>query len=201
MKKTTALVALLVLCVPARAQLVARQPTDLNGLTIEDQFERPQTVPGHRGAVLVLLYGDRAGADANKYLGEQLHLVFHPSARGQAPAQARQAPVIPVSGLPAGARSPDVHIVPAASLGSVPAVLRGIIRGQFRNVSPDVPVWLDWQDVLKHSFGLAPGVPNVLVIDTQGRLRYTLSGALDQPTFDQLTAAIEGLRREAGTGR
>jgi hypothetical protein len=197
MKQTTALIALVILCAPVQAQVIPRQtPVDLSHLTIDDQFERPQPVSGHQGDVLVLIYGDRASADANKYLGEQVHIVFHPSARGQTPAQARQAPVVPVPGLPAGVRSPDVHLVPAASLGTVPIAMRGIIRVQFRNVSPDVPVWLDWKDVLKQQFGLMPGAPNVLVIDMQGRLRYTFAGTVDQDKFNQLSQAIEALRRE-----
>jgi hypothetical protein len=201
MRQPGALIALglaLSLATQARAQLTAHPPTDLSGLTLEDQFQRAQSVSAHRGDVLVILYGDRASADANKYLGEQLHVAFHPTARGQPAAQARAAPVTPV---PGAGRSPDVHVVPAASLGTVPTLLRGLIRGQFRSGSPEVAVWLDWQDVLKRDFGLAAGVPNVVVFDTQGRLRYTFAGTVDQPMFNQLTAAIEGLRREAPPAR
>jgi hypothetical protein len=72
-----------------------------------------------------------------------------------------------------------------------------VIRGQVRAGSPVVPVWLDFQDQMKQLFGLAVGVPNVAVVDAQGRLRYTASGQLGPEQVRQLTTAIEGLRREA----
>jgi hypothetical protein len=200
MKRMTAALALaasLAFGGAARAQLAARQPIDLGGLTMEDQFEQRQSVAAHRGDVLVLIYGDRKSADANRYLGEQLHIAFHPAARGQAPAQARLAPVLPVQGAPAGKRSPDVRLVAAASLGTVPSLLHGMIRAQFRGGSPDVPVWLDWQDALKKQFGLTPGAPNVVIVDAQGRLRYTFASEVSQEAFNQMMQAIEGLRREA----
>src|SRR5581483_6024454 len=93
-------------------------------LTFEDQFERPVSVASHRGDVVVLLYGDRKSAEANRALGERLHVAFHPAARGQPPARARQAPVLPLPDQPPGARSPDVLAVPVACVGKVPGVVR-----------------------------------------------------------------------------
>jgi hypothetical protein len=166
-------------------------------VALEDQFEKPHDVRSHRGDVLVLIYGDRKSADANKSLGAHLHVTFHPTARGLPPAQARQAPVQPIPGAPPGVRSPDVLTIPIACVGKVPALVRSIIRGQFRGASPDVPVWLDFSDLMKTGFGFQEGVPNVVVLDTLGRYRYLSMGASTLESTKRLVDVIESLRREA----
>jgi hypothetical protein len=165
-------------------------------VVLEDQFEKVHDVRQHRGDVVVLIYGDRASADANKALGERLHVYFHPTAKGRPPAQARKAPVRPVPGAEAGMGSPDVLAIAVACIGPVPALVKGFIRGQFRRASPDVPVWLDFQDLMKGQFPFKAGVPNVVVLDTQGRYRYAAAGKPTAQGLEKLFAAIEQMRRE-----
>jgi hypothetical protein len=181
----------------APAQLVTHAPRALPPIVMEDQFERPEKLADGLGRVVVLVYGDRKSADANKQLGEALHMYFHPTARGLPPDRAHQAPVKPLDNVPPGTPSPDVVAIPVACVGKVPALVRSLIRSQIRAAAPAVPVWLDFQDQMKQLFGLAAGVPNVVVVDTQGRLRYTTSGQLTAEQLAQLEAAVEGLRREA----
>jgi hypothetical protein len=188
------IIAALPLVLTAIAQGQAPAPPVLN---FEDQFERPVSVGAYRGDVIVLLYGDRKSAEANRQLGERLHVAFHPAARGLPPARARQAPVVPLPDQPPSARAPDVVAVPVACVGKVPAVVRSVIRGQLRSASPDVPVWLDFQDTMRHQFGLAAGVPNLVVLDAAGQLRYRAAGPLTAEQFDRLLAFLQGLRREA----
>ena len=107
----------------AQAQLVRRDPTDLKALTLENQFEGQQNVALFHGNVLVIVYGDRKSTDANKYFGEQLQIAFHPTAKGLTATKARQEPVVPIAGLAPGTASPDVIAIPAASLGTVPALM------------------------------------------------------------------------------
>src|SRR5947209_709747 len=123
-------------------------------VAMEDQFEKAHDVRHHRGSVVVLIYGDRASADANRALGEQLHVAFHPAARGQPPAKARVAPVTPVAGA---ATSPDVLAVPVACVGKVPSLVRRIIRGQIKGGAPEVPVWLDFEETMKTQFSFKAG--------------------------------------------
>jgi hypothetical protein len=184
----------------ALAQVVTHPPRALPPIVMEDQFEQPEKLSDGLGRVVVLVYGDRRGADANKQLGEALHVYFHPAAHGQPAEQAHRAPVKPLEDVPPGTVSPDVVTVPVACIGKVPALVRTLIRSQFRSGSPAVPVWLDFQDQMKQLFGLAAGVPNVVVVDTKGRLRYSASGLLTGEQLGQLEAAIEGLRREAVAG-
>jgi hypothetical protein len=166
-------------------------------VVLEDQFEKVHDVKQYRGDVVVLIYGDRASADANKALGERLHVYFHPTAKGQPPAQARKAPVRPVPGVETGTRSPDVLAIAVACIGPVPALVKAFIRGQFRRGSPDVAVCLDFQDLMKGQFPFKAGVPNVVVLDTQGRYRYAAAGQPTAQGLEKLFAAIEQMRREA----
>jgi hypothetical protein len=165
-------------------------------VALEDQFEKKHDVGQHKGDVVVLIYGDKQSADANKVLGERLHVAFHPTAKGLPPAQARKAPVRPLPDVPPGTRSPDVRTVAVACVGPVPVFVRGIIRGQFRKACPDVPVWLDFQDLMKAQFPFKPGVPNVVVLDTQGRYRFAAAGPPTAPGLQRLAEVIEQLRRE-----
>jgi hypothetical protein len=194
---TVALGTLLWLAGASAAQVVSHPPQPVPPLVMEDQFEHPAKLSDGLGRVVVLIYGDRRSADANKQLGEVLHVWFHPTARGLAPDKARQASVKPLEDAAPGTPGPDVVMVPVACIGKVPPLVRSLIRGQIRGGSPAVPVWLDFQDQMKQQFGLAAGVPNLVVVDTQGRLRCSATGPLNGEQFQQLEAAIEGLRREA----
>jgi hypothetical protein len=143
------------------------------------------------------VYGDRKGNDACRALGERLHVYWHPSAQGQPPAQAQAAPVAPLPGLPPGRPSPDVRVVPVACCGKVPAPVRSAIRTQIAKGSPEVPVWLDFADTMKGTFGLTAGEPNVVVFDAAGRLRLKVNGAPDRAALDKLAQTVQQLRYEA----
>jgi hypothetical protein len=163
-------------------------------LVLEDQFGKRQELAGHRGAVVVLVYGDRGGTDACRELGEKLHVLFHPTAAGQPPAKARAAPVAP---LPGFAKSPDVLVVPVAVPGKVPEVVRDLLRTQIKLASPDVPVWLDFAGVMEKEFGLRAGQTNLAVFDAQGRLRLKVNGTADKATLEKLLQTLQDLRAEA----
>ena len=170
----------------------------VTSLAFPDQFGRTHDVAKHRGEVVVLVYGDRQGAEASRALGAALHVAFHPAAAKLPPAQAHTAPVRPVPG--AEGRSPEVRVVPVACTGYLPSLLRPVLVGQFRKAVPDVPVWLDFDDAMKDRYGLAAGVPNVVVFDAAGRMRRRLTGNLSEPQRRALVEEIEGLRREAVGG-
>ena len=183
-------------CLILACALLAQTPrVVVPDVMMEDQFEQAHDVKHHRGSVVVLIYGDRASANANRALGEQLHVTFHPTAKGQPPAQARTAPVTPIAGA---AMSPDMLTVPAC-IGKVPMLVRRLIRGQMKSGSPEVPVWLDFEDTMKTQFALKAGVPNVVVLDAQGRYRYAAAGVPTREGMEKLVGAIEGYRREAVT--
>jgi hypothetical protein len=166
-------------------------------LMLEDQFDRKTDLADLRGNVVVLVFGDRKGTDPCRALGEQLHVCWHPTAKGQPPAKARTAPVVPLDGLKPGQAAPDVLVVPVACCGKVPALIRPSISKQIAKGSPDVVVWLDFTDTMKDMFGLTAGETNVAVIDARGVARMKLNGAIDQPTMDKLVKTVQALRAEA----
>lgn len=193
MRGVIGLAALAVAAVAAQAA----GPVVVPELVMEDQFEKRQDVKAYRGRVLVLVYGDRASAKANQALGAQVHVHYHPGAKGQPAAKARLAPVAPVAGAAPGARSPDVVAVPVACVGKVPGLVRSLIRSQVKSGSPDVPVWLDFADAMKGQFPFKAGVPNVVVLDAEGRYRYAAAGAPTREGMAKLLGVIDALRREA----
>jgi hypothetical protein len=166
-------------------------------LVLEDQFERKADLADLRGSVVILVFGDRKGTDACRALGEQLHVCWHPAAKGQPPAKAQAAPVVPLDGLKPGQTAPNVIVVPVACCGKVPAAVRPAIRSGVAKGSPDVVVWLDYADTMKTQFGLTAGETNVAVIDANGVARHKVNGTVDQPKMDELVKTVQALRAEA----
>jgi hypothetical protein len=166
-------------------------------LSLHDQYDRVHSLEMYRGRVLVLIYGDKQSQGINQPLGERLHVQFHPAARNLPPAQARLATPAPVAGQPPGAPAPDVVVIPVACVGKVPAAVRSIIRNQIRRGSPDVPVWLDFEDTMKLSFGLTEGTSNAVVFDTLGRYRYRGAAVHEPAAYQKLVQMIEQCRLEA----
>jgi len=180
----------------ALASVAAGQAPPQAALTLDDQFEKAQNINQYRGDVLILLYGDRDGMPANKGLGEKLHVHFHPTAQGKPPAEANRAPATPVPNLPQGMRSPEVRVVPVACVGKVPDLVKNIIRGRIKKDAPDTTVLLDFENKMKDQFGMKEGEPNLVLIDTQGRVRMKAAGELDAATYSKLLQAVDYLRKE-----
>jgi hypothetical protein len=180
----------------AKAQVIEQKPVPVPPLKMPDQFGQDHALADLHGRVVVLIYGDRRSADANRALGEWLHVAFHPGAAGQPAKTARLAPVKPLEGHSAEQPGPEVVAVPVAAVGKVPAVVGGIISRQVRSAAPELPVWLDFKDDMKDLFGLKSGVTNVAIIDGRGQLRYTAVGPLQPDQQAQLVRIIDGLRRE-----
>lgn len=181
----------------------AQQPTAMRGdpqpvdLVLEDQFDRKADLAALRGQVVILVYGDRKASDVCRQVGESLHVCWHPSAKGQPPAKAQSAPVAALENLPPGRPSPNVVVLPVASCGKIPGPIRGVIRSQIAKGSPDVVVWLDFDEKLKTAYGECAGEANLLVFDVKGRLRGRINGTPDQPQMDRLVKVVQDLRYEA----
>ena len=105
MTRTLCLAAVAVLALPVAAQPPAVAPTSL---VLGDQFDRKADLADLRGQVVVVVYGDRKATDACRTLGESLHVCWHPDAKGQPPAKAQAAPVVPLANLKPGQASPNV---------------------------------------------------------------------------------------------
>lgn len=170
-------------------------------LVMEDQFGQVHRLEDHRGNVVILVYSDRTGAEASRALGERLHLLFHPTARGLPPREASRAPTAALPDWPDSLRQPEVHVIAVACIADIsgPAFsgLRSYIQGRFREVAPEVPVWLDMADQLKKQCGLKAKVPNVAVFDIHGRLRLTKAGSWAEADVQHLQKLVTDLSYEA----
>lgn len=180
-------------CLPA----AAAAPDRVVNIALEDQFRNRHETLRYGGDVVVLVFAERKGAEAALELGRRLHLRFHPTATAAAAPEWSRQPVVGPAGWPAGIAPPDVHVIPIACLPEVPKALETVARSRFRKESPFVPVWLDFEDVMRQRFGIVPDEPNVVLIDTTGRPQEVLSGHLDDVRFAEVVAAVDQLRLRA----
>lgn len=165
-------------------------------LKLVDQFQQIHQISDHAGTVVVLVFGDRHATKECRKLGEQLHVQFHPAAASLPPAEGHRAPVRPVPGGTTENPGPDVHVIPVACTGPVPKPVRIVLQKQFAKASPHVPVWLDFDNALRGTFGMKEGEPNVALFDRTGRLRRLATGAFDDNRLQAISREIEGLRTE-----
>ncbi|MEM9704025.1 MAG: hypothetical protein AAF907_16415, partial [Planctomycetota bacterium] len=129
---------------------------------------------------------------ACRELGGRLHVLFHPSAAGKPAAEAREAPVRSVPGLPARVEAPAVNVVAAACTKGVPRPIKSMIAFKLRKASPHVPVCLDWNGDLGDRFGLAPGEPNAVIISAAG-VAYPID-ARSKGAETRIETVVEALR-------
>lgn len=192
----TLVVAMLCL-LPLASRLVAAPPERAVNIAMEDQFKNRHETGTMRGDVVVLVYAERKGGEAAQELGRRLHVHFHPGAASASATEWLRQPVIGIAGWPTGARTPDVRVIAVASLPEIPKALEPVARAQLRKDSPFVPVWLDFEGRLEHAYGIVPGGPNIVLINTRGEVHAVLSGRLDELKMRELVATIDALRLEA----
>ncbi|MEZ6140686.1 MAG: hypothetical protein R3B84_08965 [Zavarzinella sp.] len=166
-------------------------------LKLADQFDQPHDIADFKGKVVILIYGDRHAVDENSKLGNQLYVYYHPDAKDKPPAEAKNAPVIGLAGVPATTPVPDVRVIPVACTGKVPELVLTFVKREVKKQSPDVPVWIDSQELMQTKFGLRDKEPNMVIIDTQGRLRLKIAGTPDKDSMQKLVDVVDRIRREA----
>jgi hypothetical protein len=164
---------------------------------LEDQFKNRRETALLRGDVVVLVYADRKGAEAAVELGRRLHLRFHPSAAAVAATEWSRQPVTGLPGWPAGVPVPDVHVIPVACVPEVPKPLHAVARSRLRKESEFVSVWLDFDDVMRQTFGMSPAEPNTAIVDTRGLTHSVITGHLDELRFEEVATMIDRLRLQA----
>ena len=191
------LALLLAVLVPMTSVARAQTRDRVVNIAMEDQFRNRRETGLFRGDVVVLVYAERKGAEAALELGRRLHVLFHPTADTAPASEWSRQPVTGLPGWPANVRVPDVHVVPVACMPEVPKPLQTVARSRMRTDSPHVPVWLDFEGVMEQMYGIVPGGPNVVVLDTVGKTSSMQSGHLDELEFKELTASIDQIRLQA----
>ncbi len=163
-------------------------------IAMEDQFQTPCETRTFLGDVVILVYAERHGAEKSLQLGRKLHLHFHPTAEAVSAEAWSQQPVRGVLDWPSGVPVPDVRVIPVASLTEVPRALKPVARARIRKDSPLVPLWLDFEGSLERMFGIIPGEPNVVVLDTAGQVHSVFSGKLDDQEFQKFVVRVDQIR-------
>ncbi|HYF03568.1 MAG TPA: hypothetical protein VEC36_09360 [Patescibacteria group bacterium] len=68
-----------------------------------------------------------------------------------------------------------VDLVAVANVKGVPGLLKGFVRGKFRDVY-SYPILMDWDAKLWEHFGCREGVPTVVHVDGSNVVRFKISG-------------------------
>lgn len=163
-------------------------------IVMEDQFQTTCETSVFLGDVVILVYAERHGAEKSLQLGRKLHLHFHPTADTVSSDAWSQQPVRGIMNWPSGVAVPDVRVIPVASLTEVPRALKPVARARIRKDSPLVPLWLDFEGSLERMFGIIPGEPNIVVLDTAGQVHSVFSGKLDDQEFQQFVTRVDQIR-------
>jgi hypothetical protein len=133
--------------------------------TLDDQFERPHPVRFADAPLTLLVFGGLATAADAEGWGRLV------------------PPALAAAGAPA------VRVVALASVGTVPAFVRPLVRGA---LAGRAPVLLDWGDVVAARFGCRPGAAHAVLVDAAGRVRAAASGA---PTAAAVAALASSAAR------
>ena len=163
-------------------------------IAMEDQFQTSCETRAFFGDVVILVYAERHGAEKSLQLGRKLHLHFHPTADAVSADAWSQQPVRGIMGWPSGVPLPDVRVIPVASLTEVPRALKPVARARIRKDSPTVPLWLDFEGSLERMFGIIPGEPNVVVLNTEGQVHSVFPGKLDEQEFQNFVMRVDQIR-------
>ena len=182
------------MCVPLLAADTPQPVRPGVSISMPDQFDDRHNLGAYKGHVVVLLYGDKAGAKRNKQLGEALHVHYHPTAKGVDAKAAAKAEVSAIANWQGA--SPNVYVIPVACIGKVPDSVKFLIRRGFKSDAPDVPVWPDFENTMKDTLGMREDQPNLIVIDKDGKLAWRAMGEPDEKTWKRLVEVVDFLRTE-----
>lgn len=128
---------------------------------IEDQFERIWTTDYFNGSVTVFMLNDRTGYEYNKNWTDKIVPLF----------------------------KDRVKFAPVADVQSVPGFLKGYIRSRFKDEF-SYSVLMDWDGILIKAFRMVEDVPNIVVVDKQGVIQFTISGTGTKTQVDLLISNL-----------
>lgn len=129
---------------------------------LKDQYDKPVSYRFPKSRITVLTFGDRQGS-------EQIEGWVRP-------LYARYQERIEQYGV--------------AVLSSVPAVMRGLVRGIFKS-KVKYSVLLDWKGEVAKAFQYERRQANVFVIDRAGRILYRSKGPATEAELQRLYAQID----------
>lgn len=131
---------------------------------LNDQYDRQYSLQSFIGQSFVLLASDKKGAEQNHLWIESIEKKYGKS----------------------------VRIIGVADVRTVPFFLKEKIRNDFKK-NPD-SILLDWEGAIFKAYGLSKGVPNVVLIDSNGYVRYLHAGGPTDEARELLFKAIGALQ-------
>ncbi|MEO1992397.1 MAG: hypothetical protein ABGW78_10730 [Pirellulales bacterium] len=190
----TSVLSMIVIDLPNQ-MVHAESKTRIVNITMEDQFRTRCETGTLLGDVVVLVFAERRGAEAAHELGKKLHVLFHPTAVSVSDEEWAHQPVVSPSGWPVDMRAPNVHAIPVACLSEVPRAMHPVVRARIRKESPEISVWLDYEDIMDQHFGLERGVPSVAILDTRGMVHSVHVGPFSDSAVNSLVTIIDEIRQ------
>ena len=149
---------------------VVAQESALISFKIKDQFDRVHTDVEYRGNVLVIIGGDKGGAEFSdqwkRAIGESLsdELAFD-----------------------------EVKFLRYADMRGVPFFLKGMIKGKFPR-EKEFWILLDWKGHIAKAYEFQSDATNVVIFDRDGQLRHHAYGrAPDEGNVSAIADVISGL--------
>jgi predicted transcriptional regulator len=164
---TRFLVALLLLLMPVAAT-EGGQPiinAKAPGFSLRDQYDRPYDLRQGGGRTIVLLASDGEGAKHNRQWVDAIK----------------------------GRYQDRIAIIGIADTRGVPFLFKGRVKSEFKKTPASV--LLDWNGVVFTSYGLAPNVSNIVLIDKDGMVRYMYSGEATPQACENLFREIDNVER------
>ena len=64
-----------------------------------------------------------------------------------------------------------IHFVPVADVSAVPGLMKGYVRGKFKDEF-SYPILMDWEGVLVKALRMKPGFPTLVITKADGTMTY-----------------------------
>lgn len=132
--------------------------------SLSDQYDRQYSLQSFIGQPIVLLASDKKGSEQNHLWIESIEKRY----------------------------GKNVRIIGVADVRTVPFFLKGKIRNDFKK-NPN-SILLDWEGTIFTAYGLSKGVPNVVLIDSIGYVRYLHAGGPTEEARELLFKEIGAMR-------
>jgi hypothetical protein len=164
MKQFILFLGLLILFVGAATGEQSLINTKAPEFAVYDQYGRQYSLQSFSGRPLVLLASGKDGEEQNHRWVASIQKKYGKS----------------------------IRILGVADVRTVPFFLKGKIRNDFKK-DPN-SILLDWEGVIFTAYRLTKGVPNVVLIDSGGYVRFLHAGGPTDEAKEQLFKGIETLQ-------
>lgn len=153
----------IIAAVPALIGMVAIG-AKVPSFAIEDQFEKKWTKADYSNKVTLYMVCDRDGYDYADNWTDKLVPKF----------------------------KSRIHFVPVADVSPVPGLLKGYIRGKFKD-NFTFPVLMDWEGTLVKAFDMKEGYPTLIITDKTGVIQYRAWGKGSESEVRRIQEKLEQL--------